>query len=340
MTRSNQKGVKPKTMKTSSKLVNVVRNSKSFLIAGHINPEGDSIGASLALALGLKKMGKKNVTVLSRDPVPEVLRFLPSAEAIRQRPPRKEHDLLIIVDCNMMERTGFKTLNAKNVAIIDHHVLPASAARSSFHKSVAAQMIDPFAAAAGVLVYKLLTALNITIDRRIATNLYTALLVDTGGFRYSNTSPEALRIACRLVEAGARPWDIAKEVYESIPYKSLSLLGHSLSTISKKGDIAWMTSTQDMFVKTGTKAEDAEDFVDYPRKVKGTRVAVYFRQDGTNTFKLSLRSKDGVDVQKIAKNFGGGGHRAAAGCKVNGTLEEVQKKVFKEVRRAIKENQK
>ncbi|KPJ97842.1 MAG: hypothetical protein AMK71_12380, partial [Nitrospira bacterium SG8_35_4] len=149
--------------------------------------------------------------------------------------------------------------------------------------------------------------------------------------------PEALRIACHLVEAGARPWDIAKEVYESISYKSMSLLGQSLSTISKNGDIAWMTSTQNMFVKTGTKAEDAEDFVDYPRKVKGTKVAVYFRQDGNKTFKLSLRSKDNVDVQKIAKRFGGGGHKAAAGCKVNGTLEEVQKKVFSAVRKAIKD---
>jgi len=326
-------------MKTSSKLVNLIRKNKSFLIAGHINPEGDSIGSCLALALGLKKIGKKNVTVLSRDPVPEVLQFLPSAGLIRQRPPQKECDVLIIVDCNMMERTGFETLPAKTIAIVDHHVLPAGAARSAFYKSVAAHVIDPHAAAAGLLVYNLLSDLKITIDKSIATNLYTALLVDTGGFRYSNTSPEALRTACHLVEAGARPWDIAKEVYENIPYKSMSLLGLSLSTIDKKGDIAWMTSTQDMFVKTGTKAEDAEDFVDYPRKVKGSRVAVYFRQDGNKAFKLSLRSKDNVDVQKIAKSFGGGGHKAAAGCKVNGTLEEVQKKVFSAVRKAIREDQ-
>jgi len=324
-------------MKTSSKLVNVIKNNKSFLIAGHINPEGDSIGSSLALALGLKKMGKKNVTVLSRDPVPEVLRFLPSSGIIKQKPPRRESDVLIIVDCNLMERTGFDTLPAKNVAIIDHHVLPANTAHSAYYKSLAAHVIDPNAAAAGVLVYNLLSDLKITIDKKIATNLYTALLVDTGGFRYSNTSPEALRIACHLVEVGARPWDIAKEVYENISYKSMNLLGQSMSTIRKKGDIAWMTSTQNMFVKTGTKAEDAEDFVDYPRKVKGAKVAVYFRQDAEKSFKLSLRSKDNVDVQKIAKRFGGGGHKAAAGCKVNGTLEEVQKKVFTAVRKAIKD---
>jgi phosphoesterase RecJ-like protein len=327
-------------MKTSSKLVNAIKNSKSFLIAGHINPEGDSIGSSLALALGLKKIGKKNVTVLSRDGVPEVLRFLPSAGMIKQKPPLKECDLLIIVDCNTLERTGFETVPAKTIVIVDHHVLSASDAQSAFYKSVAAHVIDPNAAAAGILVYKLLSDLKITIDQRIATNLYTALLVDTGGFRYSNTSPEALKIACHLVEAGARPWDIAKEVYENISYKSMSLLGQSLSTISKKGDIAWMTSTLNMFVKTGTKAEDAEDFVDYPRKVKGTKAAVYFRQDGKKTFKLSLRSKGSIDVQKVAKYFGGGGHKAAAGCKVNGTLEEVQKKVFAAMRKAIKDDQK
>jgi len=323
-------------MKTSSKLVNVIRNSTSFLITGHMNPEGDSIGSSLALALGLKKMGKKSVTVLSRDPVPEVLRFLPSAGLIKQEPPARNRDLLIIVDCNMMERTGYESLPAKSVVVVDHHVLPAGV-HPAFHKSVSAHVIDPKAAAAGVIVYKLLTDLNIAIDKKIATNLYTALLVDTGGFRYSNTSPEALRIACRLVEAGARPWEIAKEVYESIPFKSMSLLGRSLSTISKKGDIAWMVSTKDMFSETGTQAEDAEDFVDYPRKVKGIKVAVYFRQDGGGLFKLSLRSKGDIDVQKIARSFGGGGHKAAAGCRVRGTLDDVQRRVFAVIRKAIRD---
>lgn len=325
-------------MKISSKLLNLIRQNRSFLIAGHINPEGDSLGSCLAFALGLKKLGKKDICVLSRDPVPEILKFLPSSNTVRRKPPGKEFDVVFIVDCNTMERTGFEGFNAREIAIIDHHVLPANTADSASHKPVSASLIDPDAAASGVLIYKVLTALKVPIDSNIATNLYTALLVDTGGFRYSNVSPESLEIASCLVEAGAKPWGITKEVYESIPYNSMALLGLSLSTLKKKDGIAWITTTKDMFKKTGTSAEDCEDFVDFPRRVKDIEVAVFFRQDGERSFKISLRSKAGVNVQKIAKRFGGGGHAPAAGCKVSGSLQEVQDKVLKAVRKAIKES--
>jgi len=110
--------------KISSDLLNLIKNNNSFLIVGHINPEGDSIGSSLALALGLKKIGKKNVYVLSRDPVPANLNFLPSSNLVKQKLPRKKYDVVILVDCNHIERTGFNTLNSVKAAVIDHHVLP------------------------------------------------------------------------------------------------------------------------------------------------------------------------------------------------------------------------
>jgi len=325
-------------MKTSSKLLNLIKQNKSFLIVGHINPEADSIGASVALALGLRKLGKKDICVLSRDPVPETLRFLPSSEIIRQKPPAREFDVVFLVDCNEVKRTGFEGFRAKKTAVIDHHVLPANAATSAFYKSLSAGMIDPDAAAAGLLVYRVLTALKVPLDKNIATNLYAAILTDTGGFRYSNASSEALKTAANLVEAGAKPWDISKEVYESIPYKSMKLLGLSLATLDRKDGIAWINATKHMFEKTGTTAEDSEDFVDFPRKVKDTEVAVFFREDGSNTYKLSLRSKGRVNVQKIARGFGGGGHVAAAGCKIKGTFKEVQDRVFTAIRKTIKES--
>jgi len=324
-------------MKISSKLLNIVKQNKSFIIAGHINPEGDAIGSALALALGLKKIGKKDICVLSRDGVPETLQFLPSAKLIKKRPPDKKYDVLFIVDCNTPERTGFRELKAGNTVIIDHHIPPADAGKSEFYRTLSAAVIDPGAAATGMLVYKFLSALKVPIDKDIATNLYTAILVDTGGFRYSNTSPESLMMACHLVGAGARPWDITKEIFESIPYKSMKLLGLSMATLDKKDNIAWITATREMFEKTGTTAEDSEDFVDFPRKVKGAEAAVFFREDEKGVFKLSLRSKGKVDVQKIAEGFGGGGHFAAAGCRIKGTLREVQRKVLTAVRKAIKE---
>ncbi|MEN8262778.1 MAG: bifunctional oligoribonuclease/PAP phosphatase NrnA [Nitrospirota bacterium] len=324
-------------MKISSKLINLIEDNNSFIIAGHINPEGDSIGSSLALALGLKKLGKRSISVLSRDPVPENLRFLPESKTIRQSPPKKKYDVFFMVDHNVPERTGFKDINADKIAIIDHHVLPSNTGQSRFYKSLSACLIDPQAAAAGVLIYKILTALKVPIDKKIATNLYASILVDTGGFRYSNASPEALMIASHLVEAGAKPWDISKEIHESTPSASVKLLGLSLSTLEKKDGVAWISTTINMFKKTGTTAADCEDFVDYPRKIRGVEVAVFFRQNRSNLFKISLRSKGKVDVQKIAKKFGGGGHAPAAGCAVKGTLKQVQDKVLKAIKKAIKD---
>ncbi len=324
-------------MKISSKLLNVIKENSTFLIVGHVSPEGDSIGSSLALALGLKKMGKKEVFVLSKDPVPGNLKFLPSSRIVTQKLPRKRVDVVILVDCNEMKRTGFEAFNAKKTAIIDHHVLPVNASKSEFYSSLSGSHIDPYAAAAGVLIYKVLTSLGITIDKNIATNLYTAILVDTGGFKYSNVTSEPLMIASHLVEAGAKPWDISKEVFESVPFRSMKLLSLSLATIDQKDGIAWICAKKSMFKKSGSSTEDTEDFVNYPRKIKDVEVAIFFRESGNSSYKLSLRSKGKVNVQKVAKTFGGGGHKAAAGCTITGTLEEVQNKVFKVIRKIIKE---
>ena len=322
--------------KISSELLNLIKNNNSFLIVGHINPEGDSIGSSLALALGLKKIGKKDVFVVSRDPVPENLKFLPSSRLVKQKIPRKKYDVAILVDCNHIERTGFKSLNSAKTAVIDHHVLPDNTDKSDFHKSLSASLIDPGAAAAGLLIHKVLSALKITFDKKIATNLYTALLVDTGGFRYSNASPEALKTAAQLVEAGAVPLNISTELYENSPFSAMKLQGLSLATLEKKDGIAWITVTNAMFKKTGTTAEDCDEFVDLPRRIKDIEVAIFFRQDGNNSYKVSFRSKGKANVQKIAMSFGGGGHVAAAGCKVKGTLKEVKAKIFRVVRKEIK----
>jgi phosphoesterase RecJ-like protein len=321
--------------KISSDLLNLIKNNNSFVIVGHINPEGDSIGSSLALALGLKKFGKKDICVVSRDPVPENLKFLPSSKIVKQKLPRKKYDVAILVDCNHIERTGFISLNSVKTAVIDHHVLPDNADQNDFYKSLSASFIDPDAAAAGLLVYKVLTALKISIDQKMATNLYTALLVDTGGFRYSNASPEALKVASQLVEAGAVPLNISTELYENSPFSAIKLQGLSLATLEKKDGMAWITVTNAMFKKTGTTAEDCDAFVDLPRKIKDIEVAIFFRQDGNRSYKVSFRAKGKANVQKIAMSFGGGGHVAAAGCKVRGSLKEVQDKVFRTVRKEI-----
>lgn len=318
------------TTRTLLNLLKLIKTNKKFLIVSHISPEGDAIGSSIALALGLKKMDK-SVYVLNRDPVPDILKFLPSAKIVTGKIPSGKFDVMFIVDCPNTERTGLKNLRAKITVTIDHHLL-----LSQVIPKQSLNLIDPKASATGELVYKLLHSLHVTIDKAIATNLYTAILTDTGGFRYSNTTPESLKIASRLVAAGADPWEITKEVYENFSFNRLRLVSLCLPTIEKKGKITSITVTRDMFKKTKTSIEDTESIVDFPRQIKGSEVALLFREDRKNLYKISFRSKGKVNVAKIAKTFGGGGHANAAGCKLTGSLREVKEKIFKAVESAIK----
>lgn len=335
-------------MKSPPKLLKLIKENRKFLIVSHINPEGDAIASGIALALGLKKLGKY-AYILSKDPLPDILKFLPDSNLINTRLPSVNFDVLIMIDCNSMERTGFsapgksgrggKNLKAKTTAVIDHHLLPShdthyTPPEKSGQQSI--RWIEPNASATGELIYRLLTLLHVQIDKKIATNLYTAIFTDTGGFRYSNTSVESLRIASKLINAGANTWEITKEIYENIPLNYFRLLTLTLSTLEKKGKIAWITVTRRMLRKTNTSVQATEDFADRPRKIKGVEVGIFFRQDRENLFKVSLRSKGAVNVADIARVFGGGGHANAAGCVIKGSLKEVQNKVFQAVRKAIK----
>jgi len=319
----------------SYRLLNLIKDNRRFLIVTHFNPEGDAIGSSLALALGLRKM-KKVVTVIDRDPVPEVLRFLPGSWMFRRRPPAGIFDILFLVDCNTIERTGFTSLRSRHTVIIDHHMVSEEVSRAIKAGAISAACISQDASATGELVFGLLLKLGVPIDRDMATNLYTAIMVDTGGFRYSNTTDKTLLIASRLIRAGAEPWEIAREVYENIPYRAMKLLSLSFSTLQKKDGIACLTVTKEMFKKTGTNAQDTENFVEYVRGIKGVEVAVLFRDDGDGIIKVSLRSKGRVNVADVARVFGGGGHAPAAGCRLRGSMESIKRRVLRVVRDAVK----
>lgn len=320
-------------MKVPLKLKNIIRDNGTFLIVSHMNPEADAIGSCIGLALGLKKLGK-NVHILGKDPLPSFLKFLPRSDLFKTRKPSMEFDVLCVVDCNTPERTGLKGLSAENTIIIDHHIPSPHLTRHMFQSNSIALFIDKNASAAGELVYKTLHSLRVPFDSDIATNLYASIYSDTGGFRYSNTNPESLMISSALIKAGANPWEVTKELYESIPLKRLQLLTLMLSTLEKQGSTAWVTIRREMYKKTGTSVEDTDDFVNYPRKVKGVEVAVLFREDEKDVYKVSLRSKGKVNVAEIAQSFGGGGHANAAGCRLKGTFPKVKKKVFQAIKTA------
>ncbi|MFQ5455669.1 MAG: bifunctional oligoribonuclease/PAP phosphatase NrnA [Nitrospirota bacterium] len=316
------------------KIKKCIKENNSFLISCHISPESDAIGSELALAILLEKLGKK-VKVVNFDPVPNLLSFLPYAKKIIQEKEVTENfDVICVVDCGEIERTGlFKkdnsgcTSNGRDISStiinIDHHITNTSFGHINW--------IDPDAVATCELIYIIAKSFNCDIDTDMAILLYTGIWEDTGGFRYANTKPDALRIAAELIEIGVNPSKIAEYLYEMNSFERLKLLGEILAGMEKSrdGKSAWVVVTQDLFKKTGTTSEDTEDMVNFPRSLKGVEVAMLLREIDPQSWKISFRSRGKVDVAKLAEKFDGGGHRQAAGCIVKGGMIEAKEKVLK-----------
>jgi phosphoesterase RecJ-like protein len=197
--------------------------------------------------------------------------------------------------------------------------------------------LAPSASATGEMVYELIQRLGVPMDREIALCLYTAIFTDTGSFRYSNTTPKSMRIAAELIEAGADPWLVTENVYESFAYRRIKLLGNVLAGVerSEDGRIAWVVVTEELLRRFGASSEDTENFINFVRSTKGVEVAILFRQTAALQYKISLRSKGRVDLSGLAQSLGGGGHKNAAGSMVDGTLDEVKKRVIGAVNNAV-----
>ncbi len=321
----------PKKIPSRSKfeqIANIIRKGSSFLILEHEKPDGDCIGSGLALAQALSHLDKK-VLLLSQDPHPDTYSFLPGVH-LHSITSKMEHkdtkwDAVIFVDCTDSKRTG-KAINYANSEIwinIDHHI-----SNSGFGHF---KIVDPYAAATGELVFFLLKVMNITIDVDIATCLYVALVSDTGGFRYQNTSPRCFHVAAELIDLGVRPSQVADYLYETRSFSSLMLLKKSLCTLTlyKGGQLASIEVTEEMIESVGASFEDADSIIDYPRSIAGVEVTLCFKESlGQSTVRLSLRSKSRVDVSKIAEALGGGGHPRAAGAVLQGNLKQAKSRVF------------
>jgi bifunctional oligoribonuclease and PAP phosphatase NrnA len=311
-------------------LAETLRRCQKILVSAHKNPDGDALGSQLALMLALEKLSK-TVTAHNLDPVPEIYRFLPHAHRIKTGLPVKgRYDAYIVVDADPPRAGLFNEKYPADILInIDHHVTNSHEWPLTW--------LDPDAAACGEMIYNLIRELGVTIDRDIALCLYTAIFTDTGSFRYSNTSPSSMKIAAAMLEAGADPWIVTENVYESFAYRRLKLLGQVLTGMerSEDGRVAWVVITEELYRQTGTTAEDTDSFINFVRSVKGVEVAVLFRQTGESQYKLSLRSKGRVDLSVLAQSFGGGGHKNAAGGIMNGALEDVKRTVVNRVVKAV-----
>ena len=304
-------------------LIAALNNCKTVLISVHKNPDGDALGSQIGLMLALEKIGKE-VFAHNLDPVPEIYRFLPGTDRITTGPSVKgTYDAFLVLDADP-PRTGLfnESWPSRTLINIDHHVTNP--------REWPLTWLDPDATATGEMIYRLMTVLNIPLDKDIAICLYTAIFTDTGSFRYSNTTAESMRIAATLIEAGADPWMVTENVYESYDFKRINLLGKVLSGIerSQDGRIAWVLVTDDLYRQTGTSAEDTDNFVNFVRSVKGVEVAILFRQTGAAQYKISLRAKGRVDLSGLATSLGGGGHKNAAGGVLDGTFSAVRDRVL------------
>jgi phosphoesterase RecJ-like protein len=317
-------------MSDLSQIISELWQSNTILISVHKSPDGDALGSQLALMHALEKLGK-TVTVHNLDPVPEIYRYLPGSARIKTgRLVAGKYDAFVVLDSEP-SRTGLfdGKYPADRLINIDHHITNPLMWELVW--------LDPEAAATGEMVYKLITGLRVTIDRDIALCLYTAIFTDTGSFRYTNTTPSSMRIAAELIEAGANPWFVTENVYESYAYRRLKLLGSVLTGMerSEDGRIAWVVVTNELYRQTGATAEDTDNFINFVRSVKGVEVAVLFRQTAESQYKISMRSKGRVDLSGLARSLGGGGHKNAAGSVLDGTLEEVRTRVISEIEKVI-----
>ena len=306
-----------------------ISRGEKFFITAHVRLDGDALGSELALYLMLKDLGK-DVIVCNQDSTPQHYRFLPGAESIVHEVKNiGAYDVGFVLDCSELDRVGKLSediTKIKTLINIDHHV--------SNDGFCHLRMLDAKASSTGEILYRLMRKMHVKMTKDICTNLYTAILTDTGGFRYSSTHQDTLRAAGDLVENGADPQCISENVYESDPPAKLKLLAKVLETLELDMELktASMVVTQDNLRQTGTSMEHTDGFIDIPRTVKGVDIAMLYSEMGEKFFKLSLRSKGKVNVEKIAAQFGGGGHVNAAACRIDGDIAGIKARVQKAVK--------
>ena len=331
--RSRDRKDRTRTVKKTSSLEDVVASlapCRTILLSVHRNPDGDALGSQLALMMALERQGK-TVRSHNLDAVPEIYRYLPGNERITTGAAVEgSYDALVVLDAEP-PRTGLfnGSYPARTLVNIDHHITNPLEWPLTW--------LEPDATATGEMVYRLIDRMGVKIDDAMALCLYTAIFTDTGSFRYSNTTPESMRIAATLIEAGADPWIVTEHVYESYSFRRIKLLGSVLGSIERNSDgrTAWVVVTEDLYRQTGTTAEDTDNFVNFVRSVSGVEVAVLFRQTGPEQYKISLRSKGRVDLSSVAQTLGGGGHKNAAGGMVDGTFLQVRDQVLQAVQQQI-----
>lgn len=314
-------------MNSLLEIAEVLQRSRRVILCGHVMPDGDSLGSVLALGMALEGMGK-DVTLASHDAIPEAYNFLPGKERflLGAQALAGQYDTFVALDCSVPDRLGDlrELLNRPGIVTcnIDHH--------AGFELYAHFNHVDSSAAATGEIILNLLDLMDIPVSGDIANYLYVSLVTDTGSFQYENTTSRTMRSVARLMDSGVPAAQLNILLFEEKPLANFRVLGAALDTLSLSscGKVAWISIDRRTLEQLNARDEHADGLINYVRMVRGVEVALLFREVSSKRYKVGLRSKGTVDVNRLAGLFGGGGHSRAAGCIMEGDFEDIKSKII------------
>jgi phosphoesterase RecJ-like protein len=306
-----------------ARIADEIRKRQRFVLSSHVRPDGDAIGSQLAMAFALWQLGKE-VRLVNRDQAPAPMMVFPGVSRIEVAGRIDDPgDAVIVMECGDLTRTGVDGFERGFVINIDHHL-----GNSNYG---ALNWFDGTAAACGEMVFELIAELGVPLTPDIATHIYVAILTDTGSFHYSSISPRTFDICRQCVEAGIDPPAIAGAIFDSNSLGRLKLFGAVLSKmeLDATGRVATVYVDQKLAQECGGTYEDTEGIVNLPLTVKEIEAVAFFKEAGPDDWRVSMRSKGEIDVNAVAKEFGGGGHKNASGCSARGSFREL-KQIFQD----------
>lgn len=313
-------------------MIEVLRKAPMVALFSHVSPDGDCVGSMLAIGLALEKLGKK-VSFYNPDPVPSYLSFLPGSSRISQELPNPQPKTLMFVDCTDLQRVNLSMSDISQestVLNLDHHISNQFFGHFNW--------VDAQASASAEIALTLIKQLGVEIDVDMATNLYTAILTDSGCFEYSNTTAKTHRSTADLLDIGVNLSSIHHNIFDQKPLAQIKLLQCALNglEIHADGQLAIMILNAEDFRKSGAEQDLSEGLVNQARSIAGVEVAVLLKEVGPLEIKAGLRSNLWLNVNEIAALFGGGGHQRAAGCTFRLSMAEAKRSITAAIEEALK----
>ncbi|MGI6706906.1 MAG: DHH family phosphoesterase [Clostridia bacterium] len=315
-------------------IIPIINEKNRFVLIAHVSPDGDTLGSCLALAKALEQKGKK-VCLFCSDSIPDSYRFMREMDRFQvpdEKEPSDSFEVCIAIDCSDLERTGNASRYVANCEYsinIDHHI------SNTFYGKY--NIVDRCASATGEIVYHLIKAMGALLTKDISEYLYIAITTDTGSFCYENTTAETHKIAADLISHGVHVSELSTVLFKQRSLSKTRLLGQALSTLEvlEDGLLAIIHVSLDMMKSVQASDNDCDGIVNYAQEIEGVELAILIREQSNRLYKISFRTRSYVDASEIARVFGGGGHKRAAGCTIEGDFTEVKNKLMVQVHKNL-----